>query len=77
MKKTNIVLRCTDRNKACKIKTASLTPLSIDKTTSKILHSVVPGAECKEDELKENGGVGGRKMKEAEAHLGHLCYEKL
>lgn len=51
-----MVLRCTDRNKACKAHIASPTPLSINKTTTKNSCSVFPDVECKEDEPKERSG---------------------
>lgn len=71
VKKTNIVLRCTDRNKSCKTHIASPTPLSINKTATKFLCSVSPDAECKEDEPKERSGKKEKSMKKAGAHLGH------
>lgn len=62
MKKTNIILRRTVRNKACKTCTASPTPLSFNKAAAEILCSVFPHAECKEDEPKKRSR-GKRKEK--------------
>lgn len=70
MKKTNIILRCTDRNKACKTCTASPTPLSINKAAAEILCSVFPHAECKEDEPKERSR-GKRKKNPKPQHEGN------